>query len=187
MRSYQIYESEHTSHLNGLGYADMFLDWLTVLIALAVLGSGLIAGAFFAFSTFVMRALARLPADQSIAAMQSINAEVLKSLFMAVFFGTAALGAVLGITAVLRWGEPGMPALFAGGVLYLAGVLLGTLRGNVPLNKELAAANPGGASGADTWVRYLRRWGRWNHLRTLAAALACAAFIGALAPLGPGW
>ncbi|HEX9769885.1 MAG TPA: anthrone oxygenase family protein, partial [Kiloniellales bacterium] len=108
-------------------------------------------------------------------------------LFMAVFFGTAALGAVLGITAALRWGEPGMPALLAGSVLYLAGVLLGTLRGNVPLNKELAAANPGGASGADTWVRYLRRWGRWNHLRTLAAALACAAFIGALAPLGPGW
>jgi uncharacterized membrane protein len=37
------------------------------------LGSGLIAGVFFAFSTFVMKALARLPAAHGIAAMQSIN------------------------------------------------------------------------------------------------------------------
>ena len=37
------------------------------------LGCGLNAGVFFAFSTFVMPALKRLPAAQGIAAMQSIN------------------------------------------------------------------------------------------------------------------
>lgn len=165
----------------------MFPDWLTILIALAAIASGLIAGVFFAFSTFVMRALARLPADQAIAAMQSINVEVLKSSFMAAFFGTAALGMLLGVAAAVRWGEPGMPAVFAGGVLYLAGVLLVTLRGNVPLNIALAAVEAGSPAGAETWSRYLVSWGRWNRVRTLAAALACVAFISALAPLGPGW
>ena len=35
---------------------------LTATTLLAALGSGLIAGAFFAFSAFVLAALARLPA-----------------------------------------------------------------------------------------------------------------------------
>jgi hypothetical protein len=37
------------------------------------LGCGLVAGAFFAFSTFVMAALRRLKPEEGIAAMQSIN------------------------------------------------------------------------------------------------------------------
>lgn len=48
---------------------------LFVLKLLAALGCGLIAGVFFAFSTFVMSALARLQPAQGIAAMQSINME----------------------------------------------------------------------------------------------------------------
>lgn len=35
--------------------------WLFPLTFLAALGSGLIAGVFFAFSAFVMKAFARLP------------------------------------------------------------------------------------------------------------------------------
>ena len=41
------------------------------------LGCGLIAGAFFAFSSFVMPALKRLPTTEGIAAMQSITAAAL--------------------------------------------------------------------------------------------------------------
>ena len=37
------------------------------------LGCGLVAGVFFAFSTFVMAALRRLKPEEGIAAMQSIN------------------------------------------------------------------------------------------------------------------
>lgn len=161
----------------------MTSDWLILPTLLAAIGSGLIAGVFFAFSTFVMRALARLPADQAVAAMQSINVEVLRSLFMAAFFGTAALGAVLGIASLLRWGGPGSYALLAGGVLYLAGTVLVTLRFNVPLNTALASEQAGTASGAEAWTRYLGSWTLWNHLRTLAAVLACAAYAAALAEL----
>ncbi|MGB7160617.1 MAG: hypothetical protein WBD40_21305 [Tepidisphaeraceae bacterium] len=54
--------------------ADPFIFALSLL---AALGWGRIAGAFFAFSTFVMRALARLPAHEGIAAMQAINLVVI--------------------------------------------------------------------------------------------------------------
>ena len=53
-------------------------------------GCGLIGGVLFAFSSFVMNALARLPAAQGIAAMQSINVVVINPLFMTAFLGTAA-------------------------------------------------------------------------------------------------
>ncbi|MEH2408541.1 anthrone oxygenase family protein [Nostoc sp.] len=61
-----------------------------VLKLFSALGCGLIAGVFFAFSTFVMNALARLQPAQGITAMQSINITVINPLFMAVFLGTAA-------------------------------------------------------------------------------------------------
>ena len=66
---------------------------LTATTLLAALGSGLIAGAFFAFSAFVLAALARLPARSGIAAMQSIIVAIKSPLFLTVFFGTAALAA----------------------------------------------------------------------------------------------
>lgn len=45
----------------------------SVLTLIAAVGAGLVAGIFFAFSTFVMKALNRPPPTQGIAAMQSIN------------------------------------------------------------------------------------------------------------------
>jgi uncharacterized membrane protein len=47
--------------------------FLAVLTAVTALGCGLNAGVFFAFSSFVMKALARLQPAQGIVAMQSIT------------------------------------------------------------------------------------------------------------------
>ena len=63
---------------------------LYTVILVSALGCGLIAGVFFAFSSFVMKALSRIPAAQGIAAMQSINVVVLNPVFLGVFFGAAA-------------------------------------------------------------------------------------------------
>jgi uncharacterized membrane protein len=68
----------------------MLDDLLFLLILVCAIGSGLIAGVFFAFSSFVMKALDRIPAAQGIAAMQSINVVVLNPLFLGVFLGAAA-------------------------------------------------------------------------------------------------
>lgn len=59
-----------------------------LLTVAAVLGCGLNAGVFFAFSGFVMAALRRLPAPQGIAAMQSINVTAVRPPLMAALFGT---------------------------------------------------------------------------------------------------
>ena len=49
---------------------------LTTLVLPTCIGAGIIGGVFFAFSTFIMKALAELPASQGAAAMQRINVVV---------------------------------------------------------------------------------------------------------------
>lgn len=152
----------------------MFTNLLFALTLLSALGSGLIAGAFFAFSTFVMAALARLPAAHGIAAMQSINLVVINPWFLGVFVGTAAA------CALLAWQEPGAMLLLAGALLYFAGTFLATMFFNVPLNDALAAVAPDSSEGASLWSRYLITWMNWNHVRTIAALAASAALTTAL-------
>ena len=138
----------------------------------ALLGSAAVGGVFFAFSSFVMKALARLPAAQGIAAMQSINRVVINPLFLGVFVGTAVISLGVALVAVLEWGRPA--ALFNLGVagLYVVGTFLVTGTRNVPLNNELAALSPDQVGAGDAWSRYVRKWTVWNHVRTLAALLA---------------
>ena len=147
-----------------------------VLKFLAILGCGLVAGVFFAFSTFVMSALARLQPAQGIAAMQAINITAINPLFMLVLFGTAMLCLFLVVSSLLKWHQPGAPYLLMGSLLYLIGTVLVTIAANVPLNDALAIVQPNSAEGATLWSRYLTHWTMWNHVRTVTA-LAAAALI----------
>src|SRR6266550_3898492 len=85
-----------------------------LLTVVAALGSGLVGGIFFAFSSFIMKALARVAPTQGIAVMQSINLTVLNIWFFAVFFGTGACCLVLGMSLLSRWEKPGAGYLLAG-------------------------------------------------------------------------
>lgn len=148
-----------------------------VLKLFAALGCGLVAGVFFAFSSFVMRALARLEPAQGIAAMQSINITVINPLFMTMLFGTAVACIFLAGSSLLRWHQPGAAYVLLGSLLYLVGTILVTIAGNVPLNEALAVAKPNSPEGASLWADYLARWTLWNHLRAAAALAAAAALI----------
>ncbi len=151
-----------------------------LLTPAAVLGCGLVAGIFFAFSSFVMRALGRLPAKEGIAAMQAINITVLNPWFFAAFFGTAVACLVLAVLALTGWNGAHAAYLIAGSALYLLGTILVTIVFNVPLNDRLAKVDPESTDGTALWTHYLERWNRWNHVRTAASLAAAAAFMVAL-------
>jgi len=154
---------------------------LFALAFVAALGCGLMAGAFFAFSSFVMQALGRLAPPAGIAAMQSINIVVINRLFLGVLFGTGVLCVVLAVMALMAWRQPDTLYVLAGSLLYVVGNVVVTMVGNVPLNNALAAAQPDSADGARLWAHYLLRWTAWNHVRTVTALAAMACFILALA------
>lgn len=142
------------------------------LTLFTALGCGLVAGVFFAFSTFVMNALARLQPKEGIIAMQSINITAINPLFMLALFGTAVACIFLAVSTVLKWHQPGAAYLLIGSLLYLIGTVLVTIAFNVPLNDALAIAKPDSTEGANLWARYLTNWTFWNHVRTIAALAA---------------
>lgn len=150
------------------------------LTLFSALGSGLMAGLFFAFSAFVMTALGRVAPPAGIAVMQSINIAILNPWFAVVFFGTSATSLILAAAALFGTWASGTAYLLAGSLLYLAGSPAVTLAFNVPLNNALAAVDPGSAEGAALWTRYLSTWTAWNHVRTVACLAATASFIVAL-------
>lgn len=153
------------------------MNLLAVTTFLAALGAGLTAGIFYAFSTFVMAALARLPPADGIAAMNSINVAVINRWFMAVFMGTPLVCAVAAVLALASWSTPGSGLVLAAAPLHIAGSFLVTMIFNVPLNNALAAVSPESSEGALLWQRYLVEWTFWNHVRTAAPLAAMALFI----------
>ncbi|XXX80804.1 anthrone oxygenase family protein [Sorangium sp. So ce134] len=147
---------------------------LFFLTLASTLGCGLIAGVFFAFSSFIMPALARLPPAEGMAAMQSINVVVLNRSFLGVFVGTAGACLLLAVVSMFRWSEAGSTLRIAGSALYVIGTFLVTMTRNVPLNDALERVSSQAASAAETWSRYIPAWTTWNTVRTLAALAAAA-------------
>lgn len=149
----------------------------TASVIVALLGSALIGGVFFAFSSFIMKALARVPSAEGIAAMQSINVLVLNPSFLGAFLGTAAVSVLVAAFAFRGWGEPAAPWYLAGAMAYLAGTFFVTLFGNVPLNEKLAAASATDPAAISVWEHYLDRWTLLNTVRTVAALIAALTFV----------
>jgi uncharacterized membrane protein len=153
---------------------------ITILLWFCALGCGLLAGLYFAFSAFIMTALDRAGPAHGIAAMNSINLTILRSLFMPLFFGTTLGAAALAQIGLLRTHTPAAICMLVGGLTYVLGMFVVTMAGNVPLNNALAAANTTSGQAILVWQRYLSAWTRWNHVRTLTSLIASGMFIAAI-------
>jgi uncharacterized membrane protein len=140
------------------------------LLWCSAIGCGVMAGVYFAFSTFIMTALARTGPGPGVAAMNAINVEIVKSLFMPLFLGTTLL-----VIACFRLGEPGAAAMLADGAIYVLGMFAATAVFNVPLNDALAAADPSSAEEAALWTRYLSDWTVASIASTVLFTIALAA------------
>ena len=153
------------------------MNWLSFLTWCSALGSGLIAGVFYAFSSFVMPALRQLPATQGIAAMQAINRTALTPAFLGVFVGTAVASLALGVLSF--WGvADGRSGLrWAGCAAYLVGSFGLTCACNVPRNEVLAQLDAASASAATYWQVYLSEWTAYNHVRALASLAALVLLV----------
>ena len=151
----------------------MIATVLPVVALVGVVGSGLMAGLYFAFSTAVMPALGRMRPAWGTEAMQQVNRVILNPLFLLVFLGTGLVSLLLVVGAALSGGS-GAWWIALGGVLYLLGNIAVTAIVNVPMNNRLDTINPLTDDGAAIWAHYLRRWTAWNHVRALACTAATA-------------
>ena len=150
------------------------------LLWFGAIGCTMLGGLYFAFSTFIMTALGRIDPAAGIGAMNSINATIVRSLFLPLFLGTTLASAVLAIVGVLRLGHPGGAVMLAGGCIYVVGMFVCTMICNVPLNNALAVRGLSPEEAASVWSRYLKQWTMWNHVRTVASTAAGALYIAAI-------
>lgn len=157
---------------------------VTLLTLCSALGTGLMAGVFFAFSTFVMNALERLPPAQGMAAMQSINVAAINPWFMGLFLGTGVCCLLSAISGLRHLDQSGAGLRVIGCLLYVVGGIGVTMLFNVPRNNLLAAARSESPEAQILWVRYLSEWTAWNHVRGLAALFAAVLLTVALAKRG---
>jgi uncharacterized membrane protein len=127
-----------------------------------------------------MRALADLPADKGMFVMQRINATIINPVFIALFFGTCL---IMAIVSARDLDAPGSWFLLTGSLAYLIGPYGITVLFNVPLNNQLAGMD---ASNADKiWPMYQKKWQRWNHIRTyigVASIILMALGLAGFAP-----
>lgn len=151
-------------------------DLVTAVTVVTALSCGLVGGVFFAFSNFVMGALARRPDAEGIAAMQAINVTVINPAFMAALFGTVLPCIGLAVWAIGSLSGDGGPWVLAGALLYTLGCAGVTMVFNVPLNNELERQDAADSAATEVWQRFLRRWTAWNSVRT-AASLAAGALL----------
>ncbi|MFF0432048.1 DUF1772 domain-containing protein [Streptomyces sp. NPDC004327] len=137
-----------------------------LLLALAVVSTGLYAGFLLVFRTGIMPALARLTDEEFVTVMRRINEYVPRPVFLLVFLGVVAFPAaalfvpVDGRTGTQKW------LVLAGLVTAVANHLV-TVGGNVPLNTALAASEEAGTPAAQARAAFEKRWNALHLVRTL--------------------
>jgi uncharacterized membrane protein len=154
---------------------------MTALIVVGVLATGLVAGVFFAFSTFVMNGLNdHLPPDHGIAAMNAINKSAPGAVFGMALVGTALICVALAIYGLVHLGDRSSIYLIAGAVLYIAAAIGLTGGYHVPLNNDLMDLDPHAVGAAAQWRDSLHDWTLWNHVRAAGSLAATGLFTAAL-------
>ena len=158
--------------------------FLFTLAHLAVLAYALVGGVFLAFSDFIMRALSVTSGHGGAEAMQAINREVFRWVFMTLFLGLAALSLALVVFAILKLTGPAATLFVAAGLIYLFGCFGVTVAFNVPMNEALARMDLSHEVTRAYWTGiYLPRWTFWNTVRTIACGLASALLLFGLTSL----
>ena len=148
------------------------------LAQFSIIAYALVGGVFLAFSDFIMRSLAITGGVGGVEAMQVINREVFRWVFMALFLGMAAVSLVIASYGALGLSGPAGTLIMAAGLVYLIGCFAVTVFFNVPMNEALAGMDLSSDATRDYWMQtYLPRWTFWNSVRTVACAASAALLL----------
>ena len=152
------------------------MDYLNLIAWLVAVSSGLMAGTYFAFSSFIMQSLKALDGLEGMRTMNSINEVILRSMFMPLFFVSTVLALALAGGGLWTWGESDSLWATVAGSIYVIGMFGVTAAFNVPLNNALAKAE-NNSNAEQVWAHYLTMWTRWNSVRAVTSLLTFAACI----------
>ncbi|MFI5606650.1 DUF1772 domain-containing protein [Amycolatopsis sp. NPDC051903] len=147
-----------------------------VVLVVAIVAAGLIAGLFYSYAVSVMPGLARADDHTFVTAMRQINIAIVNGWFLLTFLGAPLLAAAAVVLDLVAGGRRALPWLIAGCALLLAMILISAAK-NIPMNNALER---GTAGLAELRARFETSWVRWNLLRAFVST-------GGFACLLAGW
>jgi uncharacterized membrane protein len=149
---------------------------------IAVLLTGLLAGAFYGYDCSLIKAFVRMPDNVYLQSFQAINSAIQNPYFFTSFMGSL-LAFPLATFTSYKNADASFYLLLAATVLYAAGVFGVTVFGNVPLNERLAKFPIATAAEHDlAAMRQLfeNTWNKYHRIRTVASIAAFALTIVAI-------
>ena len=149
-----------------------------LLIQIAILAYAFVGGVFLAFSDFIMRSLAITGGHSGVEAMQVINREVFRWIFMTLFLGMAAASVAIAVYGAFALTGTAGTLIMTAGLVYLFGCFAVTVFFNVPMNETLAGLETATDTTRLYWLEtYVPRWTFWNSVRTAACAVSAALLL----------
>ena len=144
----------------------------------AIIAYALVSGVFLAFSDFIIRSLAHTGGIGGVDAMQVINREVFRWVFMTLFIGMAPVS--LGVAAYrgLVVGDGAGTLFLLAGLIYLIVRFGVPVFCNVPMTEALPGMDASSTAARAYWTgTYLPRWTFWNTVRTFASAISAGLLL----------
>jgi len=149
-----------------------------LMLQATILAYALVGGVFLAFSDFIMRSLAHTRGIGGVEAMQVINREVFRWVFMPLFIGMAPLSLLIAAYGGVFVGSGPGTLMMIAGLVYFIGCFGVTVFFNVPMNEALAGMDVSDSATQEYWTgTYLPRWTFWNTVRTFACAASAALLV----------
>ncbi len=146
----------------------------TIILAFAILFTGLMAGIFFTWSNAVKPGIGKLSDLEYLKAFQSMNRVILNNAFRLVFAGALIAVALVPVFYFNLYPKNIFWVFVLTLVIYWIGAFGVTILGNIPLNEILDKTNLESISSEE--VKELRRsievkWNNLNLIRTISSGI----------------
>ena len=173
MLSSSNHYKNHSPHSNQL-------TMNTILLTIATVFAGLMAGLFYTWSISVTNGLAQVNDHNYLNAFQAMNRAILNPAFFIAFFGQAILLPIL----THQYYHASSPSTFRlvliAMLLYWLGCMAVTMFGNVPLNNTLEVLQVELMTPhkrLDFRLGFEQKWNRLNWIRTISTLFSLICLI----------
>ena len=150
------------------------MKYETIILALAILLTGLMAGIFFTWSNAVKPGIGKLSDIEYLRALQSMNRVILNNAFKIIFLGAIIVVALVPVFYFNLYPKNIFWLFVFTLVIYWIGVFGVTVSGNIPLNEILDKTNLESITSEE--IKTLRKsievkWNNFNIIRCISSAI----------------
>jgi len=150
------------------------LKYETIILALAILLTGLMAGIFFTWSNAVKPGIGKLGDIEYLRALQSMNRVILNNAFRIIFLGAIIAVALVPVFYFNLYPKNIFWLFVFTLVIYWIGVFGVTVSGNIPLNEILDKTNLESITLEE--IKTLRKsielkWNNYNLIRCISSGI----------------